>query len=642
MALNTVTTTSSVGQIDRSNPAITTNTKVANDSSAPFQPQTQVSIENSMKDMLTMLSKTALSEEISIQQMPVELQRVVNNILQNAFSLGTSISQGLSNTLQGQKAGIDQLNLLSKLLEQLSIQVSTNGMSNLSDTFITLLANTKLLDGQEGKILDSTALNKIAMQLLDGKLIENMPEVLQTFLIQNNQSNTMVQTQQPGSNMNFLKQLIKQLMPGPQENQSTAVDHQNNTTFNTTQATMNENTDTVNSNTNAQGNHTTKQMIANTGQEINTNSIQDTNEIINQKTAQKTPENINLQKNIPQKTSVEETILNKTIEINLKIMEVAEKETTKESMPEGANRKGSENLMKSQGNSFEPEIQEQNNSKNSVMMKAVSNNNQDLQDNTLSRNSIENDQQNKTSLPMQNTATTMQVMKNLASQILSDKELSLSTEEFGILKNFVNDKKQVLNECEVKNLQTLIKMSEENLPATIRQAAIRQKLPDLPKLWSFVQLCDLAQLTDLPANKLKNASKSISDFAGLLKESMQNENEVNGNQNQRSMSFMTPLYFGDNEHCYPTYIHVYNQTKDGRDIEEKQKETWFRICLLTENLGAVELVFRLYEKSKLNLRVTFSDDENVKYFNECMPEIEKAFKEMPLDLTDVKVSAIGG
>jgi hypothetical protein len=105
---------------------------------------------------------------------------------------------------------------------------------------------------------------------------------------------------------------------------------------------------------------------------------------------------------------------------------------------------------------------------------------------------------------------------------------------------------------------------------------------------------------------------------------------------------MTPLYLGDNAHCYPTYIHVYDQTADGRDIDDNQKETWFRICLLTENMGAVELVFRLYEQSKLNLRVTFSDDENVKSFNEYMPEIEAAFEGMPLDLTEVKVSVIGG
>ena len=636
MAMNTVTTTSSVGQVDRSNPTITTNAKVTNDSSAAFQPQTQVNLDNSMKNMLTMLSKIAISEDAPIQEIPAELQKLVNNILQNAFSVDTSISQGLSNTLQSQKASIDQLNLLSKLLEQLSMEVSTEGIANLSDTFKTLLANTKLLDGQDGKLLDSTALNKMAMQLLDGKSMENMPEVLQTLLIQNNQSNTMLQAQQLSSNMNFLKQLIKQFMPSPQENQTLTYTNQSNTTnttntANTTntntitttnnnniQTAMNDHNNAVNSNTNTQNNTTTNQTITNNNIETNQNSIKNNN----------TQNNMSISQ---QATIVKDNPLNKMVIANPSTMQTT------------SHGQSAEVIMQSQDG--ELNLTSENNSNSLVIKEDSNNSDQDSKNNTLNRNSTENGQQNqlnKTSLPLQNTTTTMQLMKSLANQMLSGKNVSLSMEEFELLKNFVNDKQQVLNEREVKNLQTLIKMSEENLPATIRQAAIKQKLPNLPKLWSFVQLCDLTQLTDLPANKLKSSSKSISDFAGLLKSSMQNENDVNENQNQRSMSLMTPLYLGDNAHCYPTYIHVYDQTPDGRDLDDNQKETWFRICLLTENMGAVELVFRLYEQSKLNLRVTFSDNENVKSFNEYIPEIKAAFKEMPLDLTEVKVSAIGG
>ncbi len=47
------------------------------------------------------------------------------------------------------KASVDQLNLLSKLLAQLSMEVSTDGLNNLSDALKTFLVNTKLLDGQD-------------------------------------------------------------------------------------------------------------------------------------------------------------------------------------------------------------------------------------------------------------------------------------------------------------------------------------------------------------------------------------------------------------------------------------------------------------------------------------------------------------
>lgn len=614
MPMNTVTTAPNISQVDRSNPTITTNTKATNDSSAPFQPQTQVNIESSIKDMLTILSKTVIGKEAPVQEMPAELQKLVNDILQNAFSLDNSLAQGLSNVLQGQKASVDQLNLLSKLLAQLSMEVSTDGLNNLSDSLKTFLANTKLLDGQDGTILDSTALNKLAIQLLDGKAIENMPEVLQALLTQNGQSSTIIQPQQ-SNDMNFLKQLIKQFMPSPQENQSVTYTNQNNKTFNASQAVMNANNNMVNSDANTKNNTTPNSNTVNSNIQNNNN----TNQTITNNTTETNSDGTQNNASVDQEaTNMKDNPLNKRVTTDQVTMQAK-----------------AEALMKSQDGNLK--LASQNNSNNSGDIKNLNNSSQNAQNNVTNHNSVENGQQNKMSLPMQNTAITMQIIKNLANQIINTKNLSM--EEFGLLKNFVNDKQQVLNESEVKNLQNLLKMSEENLPTIVRQAAIKRNLPDLPKLWSFVQLCDLAQVADLPANKLKNASKNISDFTFLLKESMQNENEVNGNQ--RSMSFMTPLYLGDNKHCYPTYIHIYNQTDEGRDVYEKQKETWFRICLLTENVGAVEMVFRLYEQSKLNLRVTFSDNEAVQSFNEYMPEIQAAFKEIPLDLTDVKVNVIG-
>ena len=228
-------------------------------------------------------------------------------------------------------------------------------------------------------------------------------------------------------------------------------------------------------------------------------------------------------------------------------------------------------------------------------------------------------------------------MKSLAGQML--KNNSLTENEVVLLKNFINGNQKVLAEQELKELQNLIRMSEENIPAAVRQAAIKQDVPNLPKLWAFVQLCNLTKLLDLQAEQLRNASKNINDFASVLKKSMSNENQVEGNQ--RSMSFMTPLYLGDHEKCYPTYIHIYDESsKDGANGEEK-KETWLRLCLLTENIGAVELVFRLYEKNHVNLCVAFSQQETVDLFNQCIPELKSAFEELPLALNEIKVSAIG-
>lgn len=191
----------------------------------------------------------------------------------------------------------------------------------------------------------------------------------------------------------------------------------------------------------------------------------------------------------------------------------------------------------------------------------------------------------------------------------------------------------------MKQLQDLARMSEANLPAIIRQAAMRPGMTELPRLWTFIQLCNLSALFNLPANKLKDSGKKVQDFATILRRAVQNENEASGNQ--RSISFMTPLYMGENERCYPTYVHVFHQSEEGGGQGmDKQKETWLRICLLTEHIGAAELIFHLYEGDHINLRVSFSEEDAVKSFYEYLPDMRAAFAQLPLELNDVKVGTI--
>ncbi|WP_110953082.1 hypothetical protein [Anaerosinus massiliensis] len=587
MTMNTVASVpnSVVNQVERNDPTTINTTKNTNEAGVSSQPKVEVDIENSVKNMLENLSKTILNKSLPVQEMPKELQKLINNILQNAFSVNQSLGQGIESSLQSQKAGLEQLNLLAKLLEQLGNKISEEGADNVSNTLKTLLVNTKLFDEQNGRILDGTSINKLALQLLEKQSTENIDDVLQLLFMQNQQ--TSILGPQQSTNLNFLKQLIKQFMPSPQKGDAFISSNQGKQNLYEGQQNINSDKSLASLIRKPNGQET------NAGKQIFTRS------------------------NLPEHQE-ESKVLSR--QNQLMTSQLEGKNTS-------ANNKGTINSDSIQKNDDKQ-----------VGLNSRNNDKQITQNMNVKSNSIgENTKQNKMSLPMENTDKTMQLMKNIAGQIINSKNLSIK--ERSLLKNFINDKQEVLSENETKNLQVLIKMSEANLPSIVRQAAIRRNIPELAKLWVFVQLCDLAEVADLPANKLKNASKSISDFTGLLKESMHNENEVNGNQ--RSMSFMTPLYLGDNRHCYPTYIHIYNQSEDGKNMCENKKETWFRICLLTENVGAVELVFRLYEQSKLNLRVAFSDQDAVQSFNEYMPEIESAFKDLPIDLIDVKVSAIG-
>ena len=146
------------------------------------------------------------------------------------------------------------------------------------------------------------------------------------------------------------------------------------------------------------------------------------------------------------------------------------------------------------------------------------------------------------------------VLKNLAQQLLTTK--TISPEQEVALKQFLNNKAQLKPE-EVEQFNKLLKLCEDFTPLSIKQAAVKNKAEDLPKLWIMAQLSDLAEVADLPAEQLKAAAKSLHDFSTILRSALQNENEV-GN-NQKSMSFMLPLYMGENEQNYPAYFHIYHE-----------------------------------------------------------------------------------
>ena len=74
---------------------------------------------------------------------------------------------------------------------------------------------------------------------------------------------------------------------------------------------------------------------------------------------------------------------------------------------------------------------------------------------------------------------------------------------------------------------------------------------------------------------------------------------------------------------------------------EMKKETWLRICVLTENIGAVELTCRVYQDNQLDVRLFFSDTDSANSFREAMQEIRTSMRGSKLQLGDFKIGAAG-
>ena len=138
----------------------------------------------------------------------------------------------------------------------------------------------------------------------------------------------------------------------------------------------------------------------------------------------------------------------------------------------------------------------------------------------------------------------------------------------------------------------------------------------------------------------KRAGKDVADFATAMRGAMSSDNATV--QNQRSFQMMMPLYMGENETSYPTYLNVYDETNRDEETGVDKKETWLRICVLTDNIGAAELIFRIYEDSQLDMRFYFSRGDIAQEFRSVyVNELKNSLKDTSLNVGEVRVGSVG-
>ena len=576
----------------------------AGNKNIPFQPQTPISFGSSVQIMLEVLSNLSTATQKSLNSLPPELQKQLMDILQNGFASTNNLEQGLANLLQGQKASIDQTNILSKLLKILSNiaaqnQVEGNAVTAednlLSPQLKTLLSNLKQIDNQDGKFFNAVNISKLATKLLDNN--KEVPNVLkQNFSMgENNLAENELAKKLPPD----LKAVLKALV-SPSNEKNFVQTQQSGVVLAEEQSLSFTAKETV------------SQPIV---KEVEQNSLKN-NTVLSESTEpelvvptkNEAGNDVKQQQSANSKNSNDATLLTDNKD-NVETNQLFSDKSNKELPPE-------KNIFK-----LTPEQEKAIKQPGQTVGEPTQNENISLSKNfgfVLEPKELTN------------------VLKNLAQQLLTTK--TISPEQEVALRQFLNNKAQLKPE-EVEQFNKLLKLCEDFTPLSIKQAAVKNKAEDLPKLWIMAQLSDLAEVADLPAEQLKAAAKSLHDFSTILRSALQNENEV-GN-NQKSMSFMLPLYMGENEQNYPAYFHIYHEKENGKNPYANQEyETWLRICLLTENIGAVEIVFRLYENDKLNLRIALAEDEFVKDFNENFSQVQTALTEMPFNLTEVKVFKI--
>lgn len=662
MATNVNPAAPSIQPASRSSETKTDKIAVSRDggSSSGFAKQTDVKFTNSVDNMSAVLEKISTAKLGNDNGLPQQLREMINNIVTKAFSLESSLGEGLGSAMASERYSVEQLTSLGRIFQQLGNMAEANAVAGqvsgeitagqLSDALQTMMANVKTLLannalGGNTADLELVQLTKLAFQVLNNGNTGNMPQKLEA-LLQMLAGQQMGQTSEGGTASQTTDKLWQNTASQTVSNGNGAVS-QSNAQEGTVKRLVDllfpklsaSNRSQANQNGIAGGD---KGLLArqavnaynNTGSQaqVTSNAGSQAQATINSQPSQGQPASNIAGQNTQLNTAG-------TAESAIGGGKASQTNVSSETAPKTGAQPAGENIQQNQQNQqagVSPKVLHQAAElENNPLFKQIFSRYGYSQETGVVRQPTQTAQQEIPQLP--NNQQVVDSFRNLAELLLKDSDLT--AKDMALLKNFVNSSQTQLSQQDAKQLNLLLKMVQSNVPAAIQQAGQQPGMEGLPKLWAFLQLADLGSLKDLKAKDFKNANKEIKTVVSSLKSSISSEGSYQAD-GQKSISFVMPLYIGEGGHSYPAYINLYDEPEHEDECGRKRKDTWFRVCVLTDNIGAVDIVCQLFEGNNLNLRINFSDNEIVKDFGEYLPDIRKALYDTSIHLNDLRVGTV--
>lgn len=663
MATNVNPAAPSIQPASRSSETKTDKIAVSRDggSSSGFAKQTDVKFTNSVDNMSAVLEKISTAKLGNDNGLPQQLREMINNIVTKAFSLESSLGEGLGSAMASERYSVEQLTSLGRIFQQLGNMAEANAVAGqvsgettagqLSDALQTMMANVKTLLannalGGNTADLELVQLTKLAFQVLNNGNTGNMPQKLEA-LLQMLAGQQMGQTPAGGTASQTTDKLwqntASQTVSSGNGVVSQAVSSDNG---GISQAVSNGNGSVGQSHAHE---GTVKQLVdllfpklsANNSSQAPANPQPSQGQSASNTAGQNpqmntagTAESATVGAKASQTNVSSETII-KTGSQSTGQTNVVTSETPAKTGAQPAGENIQQNQQNQQAGVSPKVLHQAAELENNPLFKQIFSRYGYSQETGVVRQPAQTAQQEIPQLP--NNQQVVDSFRNLAELLLKDS--NLTAKDMALLKNFVNSSQTQLSQQDAKQLNLLLKMVQSNVPAAIQQAGQQPGMEGLPKLWAFLQLADLGSLKDLKAKDFKNANKEIKTVVSSLKSSISSEGSYQAD-GQKSISFVMPLYIGEGGHSYPAYINLYDEPEHEDECGRKRKDTWFRVCVLTDNIGAVDIVCQLFEGNNLNLRINFSDNEIVKDFGEYLPDIRKALYDTSIHLNDLRVGTV--
>ena len=663
MATNVNPAAPSIQPASRSSETKTDKIAVSRDggSSSGFAKQTDVKFTNSVDNMSAVLEKFSTAKLGNDNGLPQKLREMINNIVTKAFSLESSLGEGLGSAMASERYSVEQLTSLGRIFQQLGNMAEANAVAGqasgettagqLSDALQTMMANVKTLLannalGGNTADLELVQLTKLAFQVLNNGNTGNMPQKLEA-LLQILAGQQMGQTPAGGTASQTTDKLW-------QNTASQTVSSGNGVVSQTVSSDNGGISQAVSNGNGSVGQShaqegTVKQLVdllfpklsANNSSQAPANPQPSQGQSASNTAGQNpqmntagTAQSATVGAKASQTNVSSETII-KTGSQSTGQTNVVTSETPAKTGAQPAGENIQQNQQNQQAGVSPKVLHQAAELENNPLFKQIFSRYGYSQETGVVRQPAQTAQQEIPQLP--NNQQVVDSFRNLAELLLKDS--NLTAKDMALLKNFVNSSQTQLSQQDAKQLNLLLKMVQSNVPAAIQQAGQQPGMESLPKLWAFLQLADLGSLKDLKAKDFKNANKEIKTVVSSLKSSISSEGSYQAD-GQKSISFVMPLYIGEGGHSYPAYINLYDEPEHEDECGRKRKDTWFRVCVLTDNIGAVDIVCQLFEGNNLNLRINFSDNEIVKDFGEYLPDIRKALYNTSIHLNDLRVGTV--
>ncbi len=101
METNSTTMPTNIQPVQRPRPgAPTTITRRGDSGGSPFAPRTDVNIKNSVSDMAGILAKVSENQESTTESLSPQLQKLIDNIMKQSFSLESTLANGLGSSME--------------------------------------------------------------------------------------------------------------------------------------------------------------------------------------------------------------------------------------------------------------------------------------------------------------------------------------------------------------------------------------------------------------------------------------------------------------------------------------------------------------------------------------------------------------